>query len=176
MKRLFCTAAILAASLGAAHAAEPILGDWMVKDNLAYIRIVNCAGKLWGVVAWEKEPGFDVNNPDPAKRNKPLLGSPVLRAMAPTKPNLWEGQVYNSNDGKLYMAKISLSSPDVLKLEGCILGGWFCGGESWTRVKGPEAPAPTKATKGAKAVQVPNGLNPHVDICSTVAENAGPSH
>ena len=177
MRRLFCTAALLAVTAVAAPAAEPITGDWMVKDNLAYIRIVNCAGKLWGVIAWEKEPGLDTNNPDPAKRSRPLLGSVVLKAMAPTKPGLWEGEVYNSNDGKMYIAKISLSSPDVLKLEGCILGGWFCGGENWTRVRGPETPAPAKMQKGAKAPPVPpNTLNPSVDICSTVAEGAGPAH
>ena len=174
MRRLFCTAALLAVTAVAAPAAEPITGDWMVKDNLAYIRIVNCAGKLWGVIAWEKEPGLDTNNPDPAKRNKPLLGSVVLKAMAPTKPGLWEGEVYNSNDGKMYMAKISLASPDVLKLEGCILGGWFCGGESWTRVKQPE---PVAMKGKSKAVPLaPGTLSPNVDICSTVAEGAGPAH
>ncbi len=37
-------------------AAEPT-GDWRVEDGSAIIRIDNCRGALWGVVAWEKDPG-----------------------------------------------------------------------------------------------------------------------
>src|SRR5262245_59111942 len=39
---------------GAALAAEPT-GDWRTEDGSAIIRIDNCRGALWGVVAWEKE-------------------------------------------------------------------------------------------------------------------------
>ena len=55
MKRFFCIAAIFAVSLGAtpALAADPSpVGDWLVKDGYANIRLDICAGKLWGIVAW----------------------------------------------------------------------------------------------------------------------------
>jgi hypothetical protein len=86
--RIFAHAAILSligsGLTGAASAAEPTpIGDWRVKDGYANIRIDNCGGKLWGVVAWEKEPGFDKQNPDPAKKGRPILGMPILMAMAP---------------------------------------------------------------------------------------------
>ena len=65
MKRLFDCAAILALTSGTALAADPSpIGDWRVKDGCANIRIDNCGGKLWGVVAWEKAAGKDVENPD----------------------------------------------------------------------------------------------------------------
>ena len=60
--------------------------------------------------------------------------------MKPTKPGLWQGEVYNAENGKTYDAKISLTSADVLRIEGCILG-FLCGGEDWTRVKPDPVPA-----------------------------------
>ena len=92
MKHLFALAAILALPTGPALAAElsPI-GDWLVKDGYANIRIDNCGGKMWGIVAWEKTPGgIDTENPDPAKKTRPILGMPILIGMKPTKePNKW---------------------------------------------------------------------------------------
>jgi uncharacterized protein (DUF2147 family) len=128
-------------------AAEPLpTGEWLTDKGLARIRIDDCGGALWGISVWEREPGgVDSHNPDPAQRSHPTLGLHILRAMKPTKPGLWQGEVYNPVDGKTYDSKISLSSPDVLRIEGCILG-FLCGGEDWTRVKA-EAPAqPRPAT------------------------------
>ena len=65
----------------------------------------------------------------------PVIGMPVLLDMKPTKPNRWEGRIYNSEDGKTYTSNISLKNPDVLRVEGCAFGGLICGGQNWTRVK-----------------------------------------
>jgi uncharacterized protein (DUF2147 family) len=132
--------AIAALTLSAvpAVAADPV-GDWLVNDKVATIRIENCSGRLWGVVSWEKEPGgVDSNNPDPAKRRRPTLGMPVLLGMQPTGANQWEGKVYNSRDGKTYPVTLAMTSPNVLRIEGCLLG-FLCGGENWTRVQSREA-------------------------------------
>ena len=37
-------------------AADPT-GDWRVADGVANIRVAQCNGSMWGVVAWEKTPG-----------------------------------------------------------------------------------------------------------------------
>ena len=135
MKCLFACAATVLLASGTAFAADPsVIGDWRVKEGYANIRIDNCGGKMWGIVAWEKEAGKDNENPDPAKKGRPILGMPILLAMAPTRPNLWEGEIYNSNNGSKYSANISLIDANTLKLQGCVLGGLFCGGENWTRV------------------------------------------
>ncbi|MBV9459969.1 MAG: DUF2147 domain-containing protein, partial [Bradyrhizobium sp.] len=86
-----------------ALAADPT-GDWRVADGVANIRVAQCNGSMWGVVAWEKEPGGrDTNNPDPAKQSRPTLGMPILLDMK-KKPGTdsWEGQVYNAKDGQTY--------------------------------------------------------------------------
>jgi uncharacterized protein (DUF2147 family) len=133
-----------------AAAADPLpTGEWRVADGRANIRIINCDDVLWGVISWEKEPGVDSENPDPARRNRPTLGLPILRAMKPTRPGLWEGEVYNADNGKTYTSRISLVAADVLRIEGCLLG-FLCGGENWTRVKDSVAPRPAPPRPGKK--------------------------
>src|SRR5215212_1919725 len=108
MKNVFASAAILALTATSALAADPV-GDWLVKDGYANIRIDNCAGKMWGIVAWEKTPGgLDVENPDPAKKTRPILGLPILIGLAPNpkEPGKWSGEIYNSQNGKMYSASI----------------------------------------------------------------------
>jgi len=121
-------------------------GKWLVAKRIAMIRIVNCNGEYWGVVAWEQTPGVDAKNPDPAKRGRPTLGIPVLLGMKPSKPGEWSGDIYNSNDGKTYSASIILRNPNVLQVKGCVLG-FLCGGEDWTRAEEPatNGAAPSRA-------------------------------
>lgn len=118
---------------GTARAAEP-WGVWLVKDGTAHIRVADCAGALWGVVAWEADPGVDSKNPDPAKRNRPTAGMPILLGMKTAGAGRWDGAIYNSENGKFYSGGVSMVSEDVLRVRGCILG-FLCGGENWSRVK-----------------------------------------
>ena len=141
MRRIALTLTSLLVSLAPSFAAD-VTGDWLVQDKVARIRVENCGGRMWGVVSWEKTPGTDKNNPDASLRSRPTLGMPIIMGMTPSKdPGKWEGTIYNSEDGKTYSASISLASPDVLRVQGCVLG-FLCGGENWTRVK-LEARAPS---------------------------------
>ena len=58
MRLTIITLCTVTLASSAALAAEPT-GDWRVEDGSAIIRIDNCRGALWGVVAWEKVPGRD---------------------------------------------------------------------------------------------------------------------
>jgi uncharacterized protein (DUF2147 family) len=140
----------LATGLNAALAADPT-GDWKVADGVANIRVAQCSGSMWGVVAWEKQPGGkDKNNPDVAKQSRPTLGMPILIDMK-KKPgaDAWEGQVYNAKDGQLYSSTIKPVGADQLEIQGCVLG-FLCGGETWTRVGPPIPSSPTNSmAKGA---------------------------
>ena len=140
----------LATGLNAALAADPT-GDWKVADGVANIRVAQCSGNMWGVVAWEKLPGGkDKNNPDAAKQSRPTLGMPILIEMK-KKPGVdaWEGQVYNAKDGQLYSSTIKPVGTDQLEIQGCVLG-FLCGGETWTRVGPPIPSSPANSmAKGA---------------------------
>jgi uncharacterized protein (DUF2147 family) len=155
--------AVFTATLGTAFAADPT-GDWMVADQVANIRVAECNGSMWGVVAWEKTPGGrDVNNPDVALQSRPTLGMPILIDMKKKAgADRWEGQVYNAKDGKSYSSTIKPVGSDKLEIQGCVLG-FLCGGETWTRV-GPPIPSspsnsmakgPPKATSGIKTTGLP---------------------
>src|SRR5438270_11879966 len=152
MKVLFTSAAILALTAGTALAAEPsVIGDWLVKDGYANIRIDNCNGKMWGIVVWEKVPGgTDEDNPDPAKRKRLTLGMPILMGLVPKETGKWQGEIYNSQNGKMYSASISLADENTLDLEGCLFTNFMCMTQKWTRVTAPPPNAtPLPPLKGA---------------------------
>ena len=166
-------------SAGAASANEPI-GDWLVEDGSAHIRIANCSGALWGVVAWEKKPGgVDADNPDPAKRSRPTLGLPILLDMKPVSATKWGGEVYNAQNGKTYKASITSLSPDSLRIEGCVFGGLFCGGEKWTRVAAPppvEAKPQVKSQPKSKSEPKSEASSLSASVCSRLSDIPRLSH
>jgi len=111
-------------------------GDWLVGNKQARIRIVDCAGTLWGVISWEATPGFDSNNPDPAKRTRSMLGVSIVLGMKPAGRNKWAGSIYNSAWGKIFSGGVSLEKADTLRITGCLLG-LLCGGENWSHATEP---------------------------------------
>jgi len=140
-------------------AADPT-GDWKVADGVANIRVAQCNGNMWGVVAWEKTPGGkDKNNPDTVKQSRPTLGMPILIDMK-KKPGVdaWEGEVYNAKDGQLYSSTIKPVGADQLEIQGCVLG-FLCGGETWTRV-GPPIPSSPANSMAKGAPKGPAGASP----------------
>ena len=159
---------ILSAGFSSALAADPT-GDWKVADGVANIRVAQCSGNMWGVVAWEKTPGGkDKNNPDASKQSRPTLGMPILIEMK-KKPGAeaWEGQVYNAKDGQLYSSTIKPIGTDQLEIQGCVLG-FLCGGETWTRVGPPIPSSPTNSmAKGAPKGAV--GAAPKTSAPTTAA-------
>jgi uncharacterized protein (DUF2147 family) len=150
MRTIVYSGIFLATGLAPALALDPT-GDWRVEDGVANIRVAECNGSMWGVVAWEKTPGGrDKNNPDVSKQNRPTLGMPILIDMK-KKPGVdqWEGQVYNAKDGQTYSSTIKPLGPDQLEIQGCFLG-FLCGGQTWTRVAGPIPSSPANSmAKGA---------------------------
>src|SRR5258706_7004621 len=123
-------------------AADPT-GDWKVADGVANIRVEECNGSMWRVVAWEKIPGGrDKNNPDVSKQNRPTLGMPILIDMK-KKPSVdqWQGQVYNAKDGQSYSSTIRPIGSDQLEIQGCALG-FLCGGENRDPGARPLPPRP----------------------------------
>jgi len=133
MKKTWYLAGLAALFGGTALAADPT-GNRLVNDRTASIRVAPCGGAYCGTIAWTSQPGLDENNPDPSKRNHPIVGTQILLAMKPAGDR-WEGQIYNVKDGRTYTSNMSLKSADVLRVEGCAFGGWFCGGQNWTRAK-----------------------------------------
>jgi uncharacterized protein (DUF2147 family) len=135
--------AILLGAAAPALAADP-LGKWLTKDNKATVTIAHCGDALCGTIVALKEPNdpetgkpkTDVNNPDAAKRSRPVIGVQIVFDMKPNgKPDTWDGQVYNAEDGKTYTGSITLTSATTLDLKGCALAGLICKSQIWNRTK-----------------------------------------
>jgi uncharacterized protein (DUF2147 family) len=159
-RKIVYSAFFLATGLNATLAADAT-GDWRVADGVANIRVAQCNGSMWGVVAWEKTPGGrDSNNPDASRQSRPTLGMPILIDMKKKagEADTWEGQVYNAKDGQLYSSTIKPAGTDQLEIQGCVLG-FLCGGETWTRV-GPPIPSSPANSMAKGAPKSPAGALP----------------
>jgi uncharacterized protein (DUF2147 family) len=130
---LFSLIALSAVALpGAAMAASPE-GLWLVEDQTGRIKIQKCGNQMWGVIAWQRAPKNDTENPNAAMRNRPLVGTAILIGMKPAGGDRWEGSVYNPRNGKVYDSKMAMLPSGKLQIKGCVMG-LLCGGEDWTRV------------------------------------------
>ncbi len=171
-RKIVYSAFFLATGLNAALAAD-VTGDWRVADGVANIRVAQCNGSMWGVVAWEKTPGGrDTNNPDATKQSRPTLGMPILIDMKKKAgvADTWEGQVYNAKDGQLYSSTIKPAGTDQLEIQGCVLG-FLCGGETWTRV-GPPIPSSPANSMAKGAPKNPASAAPKASVAAAAAAPA----
>jgi len=164
-----------ASAMAASGQAGPA-GTWRVEKGDALIRIVDCGGQYWGVVAWERTPGTDHNNPNPALRSRRTLGMPVLLGMRKDERDQWTGHIYNAENGQTYDSHIKLAGPNTLRVEGCVLG-FMCGGETWTRAGG-DAPAVAEGrhetrpyTTGAGRAHMSIAEEPASRVCSRIGRH-----
>jgi len=129
---------LIAMAADAASAAPNVAGDWVIQDKTAVITIAPCGNRMCGRIAKALviKPGHaqtDVNNPNPALRNKPLIGLQILSGFVP-KPDRWdEGLIYDPEGGKSYKSILRLNADGSLKVSGCIL--FFCQSQRWTRYR-----------------------------------------
>lgn len=133
-----------AAIMGAAApaAAQEAAGTWLRQSGTSQIRISPCGQALCGKIVWLREPNDengrprkDAENPNPAMRNRPLMGTQVILNMRPAGDGKWEGQVYKADEGKTYTGSMQMRGADKLKLSGCVLGGLICKSETMSRVR-----------------------------------------
>ena len=137
---LFLGCFILSVLASPAHAGEAdVLGEWRTHKG-GHVEFYLCDDKVCGRVSKlarddHDTPPTDVNNPDPALRDQPLLGLVMFRDYVWEGDNHWiDGQVYNVENGKTYRSKLSLLPDDQLKLSGCIF--IFCRSYIWNRAPG----------------------------------------
>ena len=165
-------AAVAFSVIPALGAQEGPTGIWRVEDGKALIRIVDCGGQYWGVVAWEKAPGVDRKNPNPALRSRPTLGMPVLLALKPAQQGEWRGHIYNAEDGQTYDSHVKLAGAGRLRVEGCVMG-IMCGGETWSRAAATVADtsqrARAHATDGAGRPKHAISAESQAQVCSGLA-------
>ena len=132
-------AAALVASALPTLAADPT-GVWLTQDGDAHIKFASCGSAYCGTVVWlrdpldpdTKKPILDKNNPDPAKRSRPVLGIAIALSFKAADGGKYVGTFYNSDDGQTYKGNVVRSAPNTLTVEGCL--GALCQKQVWTKV------------------------------------------
>lgn len=135
MKRILgrLSISLLAAGLLAAPAqaqSETIDGVWRSPDDAdgSYLTVQvspcdDTAEERCGTVTSANEGA----NPE-------TVGHEVVRGMEQGEDGVWRGEILQPLEGDVYDSRIRLVSRDVLRVDGCILGGLLCETQRWTRV------------------------------------------
>lgn len=123
------------------QAAPREAGIWYDDTGKGAVRIEVCGSKLCGRIVWLKEPVnaagkhlTDKNNPDPAKRTRPICGLQILGQVQRMSDGGYDnGWVYDPKVGKAYDVALTLVAPNKLKVTG-YAGVRFLGKSfTWTR-------------------------------------------
>jgi uncharacterized protein (DUF2147 family) len=124
-----------------------ILGIWKTDLDEAKVEIFMCEEKICGKIIWLKNPLYtessegevgipviDRKNPDPALRNRPVIGLRILEGFVAEGEDTWEeGTFYDPKSGKTYNGKMHLAAPDRLELHGYIFIPLFGRSSIWIR-------------------------------------------
>jgi uncharacterized protein (DUF2147 family) len=128
--RITAALAGLLLSSGTSLAGDPS-GVWLTQSGETKVRIAPCGAEYCGSIVWVKNDRGDVNNPDPALRDRSLVGIRMIYGMKPAGDG-FSGRLYNPMDGKTYSGKLKTVGDDKLDLAGCVMGV-FCKHQVWTR-------------------------------------------
>ena len=114
---------------GAAFAAAtPALafepwGVWVREASGTSFDFYNCGGKLCAKVIAVSKP-----------EEKNAVGTVILRNAVLDKEGVWRGEIYNTEDGKIYKVGVKIGKADELTLEGCLIS-ILCKSETWMRAE-----------------------------------------
>ncbi len=125
------------------QASERILGVWWNDEKTSKIEITQEGEKFFGTIVYmipEKyengEPPKDDENPDPALRDRSIVGLQILKDFTyDAKSKEWgDGTIYDPKSGKTYDCYGWMESDDELKLKGYVVGiKWLGKKTSWSR-------------------------------------------
>ena len=120
---------------------DKIMGKWYIKNNEGVVEIYKSGDKYYGKIVWVKIAndayGYerkDVKNPDPALRNRPLLGTLTLIELnyVPSE-NHWHGNFYSPRNGQSANVIITLNDPNTMTVMGYVGSTFFSKTEIWRR-------------------------------------------
>lgn len=134
MKR-FLTILIAALISPALAFASPV-GLWSRTGDggESHVRITQDAATFTGTIEWMENPRNDTENPDPALRDRPLVGVDIFVSTEELSPTKWRGQLYNPEDGNTYSGTLEELNATTLELEGCVFIV-LCRQDTWTRLE-----------------------------------------
>jgi uncharacterized protein (DUF2147 family) len=122
--------------------ADAIIGVWQNGSGKGHIQIFKEQGKYYGKIIWLKnplnefgQPRLDKKNENEQMRNKPLIGSIMLRDFTFDDDQWTGGRIYNPEDGKEYKAHLRLKDARTLSVRGYIGFSWIGKTDTWIKVR-----------------------------------------
>jgi uncharacterized protein (DUF2147 family) len=120
------------------------VGVWKNED--ATFEIFENQGSLSGKIIALKEPRTpegkqktDIHNPDPSKRERPIIGLVFMSGFSRKSDLRWEnGTIYDPKSGNTYSGSMELEGPETIKVRGFIGISLMGRTDVWTRVRGGE--------------------------------------
>ena len=104
--------------------ADAILGKWKSEDGKTVVEIYKSGNEYKGKIVWlavpndgSGNPRTDLENPDPKKRSRPLMGLTVLYHLYYEDGYWQDGEIYNSQNGETYDVDVWLEGKDTLNLK-----------------------------------------------------------
>jgi uncharacterized protein (DUF2147 family) len=136
MIRVLSIFAVLAATLAmlvagpAAAADSDLYGVWRNPKNSVHIEIRPCGESACGYVVWATPKAQAA-----ALRGsgQSLVGQQLLRDFSQGK-DTWHGRVFVPDMNRTFSGSAKVLDPLHLEAQGCLIGGFFCKRQTWTRV------------------------------------------
>ncbi len=102
-------------------------GTWFNEEKSAKVQFYKQGDKLFGKIVWLEEPNkngkprADEFNPDPKKKELPLMGLVFLKGFKQDGDKKWkDGEIYDPKNGKTYSSEMTLINPGQLNVRGYI--------------------------------------------------------
>ena len=113
-------------SLSWADDLSRIDGTWLSGDGDGLIEVTATDTDLYGIIAGSPDPADDrpdkdEKNPDPALRDRPLIGLNLFAGFKYDGNGRWSGgTIYDPNSGKTYRCIVTLVDANTLKIRGYV--------------------------------------------------------
>jgi uncharacterized protein (DUF2147 family) len=139
-----------------AHAADParpaadaqatqILGNWLTQKHDGIIQISRTSEGLYQgkIIGGDDPQRTDAHNPDPALRQRGLLGQVILQDMQYDGAGHWSaGTIYDPDSGHTYRCRLELRGADQLHVRGFLGVSLLGRSQTWTRYRGSSLQLP----------------------------------
>ncbi len=139
--RILFIAVFFITGIISANAASPI-GTWRTGDGKAKVKVTKCKSGICARIISLRQPKgpngkplTDQNNPKPHLRKRPIIGLSLFLGMRPAGQGSWQGRLYSPEKGGIYGGSVTQISGNLLKVKGCLSGGFLCESKMWKRIK-----------------------------------------
>ncbi len=109
-----------------------IEGLWLNPHGTVAVRTGDCAGRLCGWVAWASPKALRDARDSGVDH---LIGTELLENYKNDGSERWSGSVFVPDMGHHFSSTITRPNPNELKVQGCLIGGFFCKSQVWQRIE-----------------------------------------